>query len=345
MTAIKYNELKRRYELEGADKTVQHFQEALETGQVKPEDFNIRTLAEVTCGREWVETMDPKEASMSPLEVGNGFATFANLIGQIITSKIREAYLQECFVVSKLVDTIPTEPCPETPDEIETPSTTLRGFITPVTRETIFFDRTHLILQRAAEVGEVLGLHKEKQLIDLLIGQTNNYEWKGTTYDTYQTTTPWINAISGNELVDWTDINAAKELFADLLDPDTGEIVQANTVLVMPAYRHVAHRICNLLGNFRVIDSRLAYRRIIASGETATDAKKWWFIGNFKKAFTYVENWPITVVQPPAGSETELNRDIVLRFKASERGAAAMVNPRYIIRCTEVPRDESRTEQ
>ena len=55
-------------------------------------------------------------------------------------------------------------------DYIETPSTTKRGFIVPVTQEAIFFDRTHLILQRAAEVGEILGLNKEKRLLDLVIG-------------------------------------------------------------------------------------------------------------------------------------------------------------------------------
>ena len=72
-------------------------------------------------------------------------------------------------------------------DYIETPSTTKRGFIVPVTKEAIFFDRTHLVLSRAAEVGEMLGLNKEKRLIDLVIGVTNNYKWKGTTYNTYQT--------------------------------------------------------------------------------------------------------------------------------------------------------------
>ena len=61
-------------------------------------------------------------------------------------------------------------------DYIETPSTTKHGFIVPVTREAIFFDRTHLILQRAAEVGEVLGLNKEKRLLDLVIGAANNYK-------------------------------------------------------------------------------------------------------------------------------------------------------------------------
>ena len=58
----------------------------------------------------------------------------------------------------------------------------------PVTREAIFFDRTHLVLQRAAEVGEVLGLNKEKRLLDLVIGATNNYKWKGTAYNTYYAT-------------------------------------------------------------------------------------------------------------------------------------------------------------
>ncbi len=71
-------------------------------------------------------------------------------------------------------------------DYIETPSTTKRGFIVPVTKEAIFFDRTHLVLSRAAEVGELLGLNKEKRLIDLVIGATNNYKWQGTSYNTYQ---------------------------------------------------------------------------------------------------------------------------------------------------------------
>jgi hypothetical protein len=238
-------------------------------------------------------------------------------------------------------------------DYIETPSTTKRGFIVPVTREAIFFDRTHLVLSRAAEVGEILGLNKEKRLLDLLIGVTNNYKWRGATYNTYQGSTPWANVKTSNALVDWTNVDAAEQLFADILDPNTGEPVlcKANTVLVMPAYRHAAHRVFNAaeisytasgaatattaanpLGNYRVVESRLAYRRVLASGVAAVDAKKWWFIGDFHKAFAYMENWPITVTQSPPGSEADFNQDIVVRFKASERGAAAVMNPRYVVK-------------
>lgn len=330
--------------------------------------------------------MDPRNAGGVLLSESEGVdvTAFMNVAGQVVYSKILDGYRNEAFVVSKLAKTIPTRldgelipgsgriedaateihpgmPYPNVgfgEDYIETPSTTKRGLIVPVTREAIFFDRTNLILSRAAEVGEILGLNKEKRLVDLLTGTTNNYKWNGTSYDTYYDSgdaQAWVNEIAGNELVDWTNVDTAEQLFADILDPNTGEpvLVNATTVLVMPAYRHAAHRVfkaaeisynptgnatstvaVNPLGNYTVAESRLAYRRIVAAGTAAADAKKWWFIGDFQKAFGYMENWPITVTQSPHGSEADFNQDIVARFKASERGAAAVLNPRYAVKCT-----------
>lgn len=384
--SLNYRELKRRYELDGADRTVEHLSESLREGHLQAEDFSIRDLAEslVPEGRQWVRMLDPRSGgSVNLMEAGEGvdISAFLNITGQVIYSKILESYNQEAFVVSKLVQHVPTrldgekipgvgriadsidEIAPGMPypnlgfgeDYVETPSTSKRGFIVPVTKEAIFFDRTHLILSRAAEVGEVLGLNKEKRLIDLAAGITNNYKSNGVNYDSYYTSGAWVNALTGNELVDWTNVDAAEQLFADMLDPHTGEpiLVRGTTVLVMPAYRHAAHRVFNAaditysgtgsettttaanpLGNYRVQESRLAYRRIVASGVTAEEAKKWWFVGDFRKAFAYMENWPITVTQAPVNSEADFNNDIVLRFKASERGAAAVLNPRYVVKCT-----------
>jgi hypothetical protein len=130
-------------------------------------------------------------------------------------------------------------------------------------------------------------------------------------------------------------------------------LVRANTGLVTPAYQHAAHRVFNApeityqasgaatvttaanpLAGYRIRVSRLMYRRIVAAGEAAADAKKWWFIGDFTKAFAYMENWPITVTQSPPGSEADFASDVVVRFKASERGAAAVLNPRYVVKNT-----------
>jgi hypothetical protein len=301
----------------------------------------------------------------------------------VVYSQILDSYEHEAFVLSKMVQAVPTrldgekipgigrisdkvtevEPGMPYPsvgfgeDYIETPSTTKRGLIVPVTREAIFFDRTHLVLSRAAEVGEVLGLNKEKRLADLVVGETNNYKWKGSSYNTYYAAADnqeWTNSISGNELVDWTDVDAAEQIFADILDPNTGEpvLLRSTNVLVMPAYRHAAHRVfnsdeltytsgstsevkvANPLGNYTVNESRIAYRRILASGQTAVNAKKWWFIGDFAKAFGYMQNWPITVTQSSSGSDADFNQDILVRFKASERGAAAVLNPRCVVKCT-----------
>lgn len=386
MTALNYRELKRRYDLDGARQTATHLSEALGDGSLSAEDFSIRDLAEalIPDGREWVRTLDPREeGGVSLLESGEGVdaSAFRTVTAQVIRSKILDAYHQEAFVASKMVETIPTRldgekipgvsrisdqvdevgagmPYPSLgfdEDYIETPSTTKRGFVVPVTREAIFFDRTNLILSRAAEVGEVLGLNKEKRILDLIVGVTNNYKRLGVEYDTYQTGGPWVNELAGNELVDWTSVDAAEQLFAEMLDPATGEpvLLRATTALVMPAYRHAAHRTFNAtevtyapsagesattaanpLGAYRVEESRLAYRRVVASGVPAEEAKKWWFLGDFRRAFAYMENWPITVTQAPLGSEAEFSQDIVLRFKASERGAAAVVNPRYVVKCT-----------
>ncbi|QDU86943.1 hypothetical protein Pla175_02970 [Pirellulimonas nuda] len=384
MPTLNYRELRRRYDLDGPQRTVGHLSESLEIGALRPEDFSLRDLAEalVPDGREWVRMLDPRQAGgVALLEDGVDVTAFQNVAGQVVRAKILEAYTQEAFVVSKLVETIPTrldgERIPgatrvaDTIDEvapgmpypslgfgeayIDTPSTTKRGFIVPVTREAVFFDRTNLVLARAAEVGEVLGLNKEKRLVDLVIGVTNNYVADGVAYDTYQSSGPWVNELSGNALVDWTQVDAAEQLLADILDPATGEpvLLRGTTVLVMPAYRLAAHRVFsaaeityqgsgaatitaapNPLGRYRVEESRLAYRRIVATGEPAADAKKWWFLGDFRRALAYMENWPVTVTQSPVGSEADFTHDIVLRFKASERGAAAVMNPRYIVRCT-----------
>lgn len=383
---IKTRELKRRFELDGPQRTVTHLTEALREKHLRPEQFSIRDLAEglVVDGHEWVRNLDPRNSGgVNVLEAGEAvdLTAFLNVASQVVYTKIMEAYTHEAFVLSKLVDTIPTRldgekipgiggltgqtdaihpgmPYPHLgfgEDYIETPSTTKRGFIVPVTKEAVFFDRTHLVLSRASEVGELLGLNKEKRLVDLAIGATNNYKWLGTTYNTYQAATPWVNVKTGNALADWTNVDAAEQLFADILDPTTGEpvLLQANTVLVMPAYRHAAQRVFNALevrfaaagsgtttlaanplAGYQVLESRLAYRRVVASGQAPDDAKKWWFLGDFKRAFAYMENWPITVTQSAANSEADFNQDIVVRFKASERGAAAVLNPRYVVKNT-----------
>jgi hypothetical protein len=383
MPAINAQEIRRRYELEGAAKTVAHLKEALDEGHLKSSDFSIRDLAEslIPDGREWVRSLNPN-GGFHVAEDAVDSTAFSNITGQVLYNRILEGFMSEAFVCSALVDTIPTKfngekipgvakladdaeivnegmPFPTRgfgEDYIETPATTKRGEIVAVTKEAIFFDRTHLIMGRAGEVGQALGINKEKRIADVVVGAVNPFSWKGTTYSTY-VSTPWDNTIT-DELVDWTDVDSAETMFADMLDPNTSEPILLSstgmTLLTTPAYdnrgrmilsatevrgedaaatRPVTQLNANPLRSkgYRHVSSRFAYRRIINSGVAAADAKKYWFLGDFKKAFAYMENWGITVVQAPKNSEAEFTSDIVLRFRASERGAAAVLNPRFVV--------------
>jgi len=109
MRAIKYRELRRMYELNGPRQTVQHLNEALGEGHLRPEDFSIRDLAEATLGTQRVPALDPRHGEYV-LEAGDGVdvTAFSNIAGQVVQAKVLEAYRQEAFVLSRLVDTIPT---------------------------------------------------------------------------------------------------------------------------------------------------------------------------------------------------------------------------------------------
>ena len=387
MPTIQYRELKRRYELDGPDQTVRHLSEALAKHEIKPEDFSLRDLAEtmVPGGRQWVDLMSPRYEGDSVTESSEGVdvTAFMNLTGRLIYHKILEAYRNESFILSKLVTTIPTQldgeripgaapvrddvteirpgmPYPHLgfgEDYIDTPSTTKRGLIVPVTREAIFFDRTHLVLSRAAEVGEILALNKEKRIADMILGLSTLYKWRGTSYSTYYTGSgandPWTNVLASNELTSDAAVDAAENLFANMVDPNTDEavLIEPDTVLVMPAKRHTANEIfstqnlivsdgslrsvANPFDHYRVVSSRIAWRRLLATNPSSeTTLAQYWFMGNFAKAFAYMENWPITVTHSASGSEADFNQDIVVRYKASERGTPAVLNPRYVVKCT-----------
>ncbi len=195
MRAIKYKELKHLCESMGTVKAEKHLTEALDEGQLKPSDFSIREWAMATLGHEFVELCNPgngpNDNVTKVMESGDGVdvTAFRNITGQIVFSQIMQSFEAASAVASALVPSVPTkldgekipgvtwvnddttgvdidEVHPGMPyprggveeDYIETPPTKKYGRIVPVTKEAIFFDRTALVLARAAEVGEWLGI-------------------------------------------------------------------------------------------------------------------------------------------------------------------------------------------
>ena len=243
---------------------------------------------------------------------------------------------------------------------ITTPRKVKRGCICAVTKEAIFFDLTGQMLSNANKMGYTLGLNREIRVADLILGVTNNYNWLGNALNTYYDATTsataaaatglniWIN-IHRNPLVDWTDVDHAEQLFARMRDPFTNMpiIITGKTLLVMPQLRHSTRMIINStevrrdntnqrtlaanpLDPYPIVASEFLYMRALAAGWT-TPENCWW-LGDFKRAFSLIQNWDITTSQAPSNSEAEFNQDIVARFKASVREVEAVMEPRAVVR-------------
>ncbi len=366
--------------------------QALERGEMRPADFSMREVFTnfVEDGHEIVSSWSPRHGGGSTgvqlLENAVNTGAFANITGQIVYTTVIETFNDPVFIAPQLARTNPTEfdgekipgvaqigdeaetigegqpyPMAGVGEEwIETPATTKRGFIVPVTKEAIFFDRTSLVLQRARDVSKWLAVNKEKRVIDAALGITSSYRRNGAaavaSYGDNSGAHDWDNLAASNALQDWTDIENALLLFDDLTDPNTGEpiLVHPNTLVVPTALSFTAQRIvgatelrevtntntttisANPLSGQRTGGSNGAPFTVLSNQyvKSRTGSATTWFIGDFMEAFAYMENWPITAVDAPPNSEMEFTHDIVFRSKVSERGVPAAIEPRKAVKAT-----------
>ena len=363
--------------------------EGLRKKEIRFGDFSIRKLFEnfVPDGREIVGIYAPGENGSTELrETASVVASsqFAKISGQILYNAVMEAYEQEAFVFTGIIPVVNTQfngeripgisgigdeamivdegqPYPKagvSQTYIDTPTTTKRGLIVEVTKEAIFFDRTGVLEDRCRRVGEALGLNKEKRAIDCVIDETvtdHRYRYRDTTIATYgdnSGTHTWDNLAASNALVDWKNIDAAEQLFSQMLDPETGEpillnpshlictrqllytarrVINATEITVAtPGYATTGNPTETKTGNPITNYTIVSTNQLAARMNTDTS----WYLGDPRRAFRYMQNWPLTVVQAPANNEAEFTQDVVMRFKASERGAFATIEPRAMVKCT-----------
>lgn len=372
------------------DKTPQRFfdeiGEALAKKELKSEDFSIKELFEefVPDGRQIVDTWKPRNKELHGVRLKESAvetSAFSNITGQIFYNELMEAFNQPGLIGDQLIETVPTnlsgekiagvsllsddietigegQPYPRagvSEDWIETPATTKRGFIVPVTKEAIYFDNTNLVLTRCRDTVRTMAYNKEKRILDAVLGVTTLYNRKGrgltATYGDNSGNHDWDNLAASNALQDYTDIENALLLFDGMTDPNTGEpiLLSPNLQVVVPTalkptlgriLAAVEFRSVTNTSNTTIGGNPLAYMMAsfnpvsspYVKARTSSDST--WFIGDFKRGFKYMENWGPTSVEAPVNSYEEFNYDIVAQFKVSERGTTACVEPRYAVKCT-----------
>jgi hypothetical protein len=65
-------------------------------------------------------------------------------------------------------------------------------------------------------------------------------------------------------------------------------------------------------------------------GQTATNAADYWHIGDPKTAFRYRTLFPLSVRAKGPNSDDDFDRDVVMQFRADERGGAYIRAPWYV---------------
>jgi hypothetical protein len=311
---------------------------------------------------------------------------FQNISGQIVYSAVLDQYESEDFAFTKLIPETPTQflegekiagitqigdetgvrkegdPYPLMgvgEDWIFTPAIQDIGGIVPVTWEAVFSDRTGQLLEQCGKVGYWRGVRREKQAIDCCVDENvtrHRYNWRGTVIASYDDNTgshTWDNLAASNAIVDWTDIDAAEQVFNGLTDPYTGEpiMIEPRHITVTKSLEQIARRIVSAteislnaggyaasgnvyrttgnnpyLNKYDVVTSRLLASRM------ATDTT--WFLADWSKYAKYMVAEKMNVVQAPTNNQDEFHRRIVQQYRVNERGAYVVVQPRAAVKCT-----------
>jgi hypothetical protein len=235
----------------------------LESVQLRPEAFSLRTLASAVFGDDQIESQLCRpaptfnELQADVLEAGNDIvpSQFSNItaynetVAGLLEAKILEAYNRPEFLADQLTTNIPSNKRQEkfigistpgddaqerTPGQthpraqlveryVTTPITKNRANAIDVTREAVMFDLTRQLLEHAELVARTLALRKEYLVWDVVLGITNNYTYDGTTYYTYVASSGSWVNVANNDLVDYTSIDLAYILASRMVDQETGQ--------------------------------------------------------------------------------------------------------------------------
>lgn len=324
--------------------------------------------------------------------IGVDPSAFTNITGQILVNKVGEGYNNPAFIGSELVEEIqepsvaailgellvpsissvidlpsgniaPGQNYPLTrvkEDYYRLPSIAKHGQILPITIEAIVMDRTGGQLQDAAyTLGQMQGLRKEEEILSVVLGLRNNYNWLGTDYNTYLTSGGWINKKTGVTITAGTftgyNVWEQQQLFTRILNPFTNKPIFIDIskmkILCMPTAVYAMQTAVNavsirtgqistnpaiqqqgpnpLITVQGILQSPYAFQLLIDSGVSATNAANYWNLGIFPQAFAYRTWIPVQMEWAPPGNPADFYQDIVYQVKCHEAGVAGVKNARF----------------
>lgn len=260
-------------EANGATAVSEKFIESLQKGDLKPNDFSIKQLAEGFLGEDVVNAWQYSRGGLQTLEEAGEAVSirgFSNTLGGIIMASMESGYRRPGLIGEALVSVVDTPnrfdrigmpsefdtldfnvnegaeipTASFTERYIDTPDTTKKAMAVAVTREMVIADRGGQLMEQAATVGEYIAQLREQKILRGVLGIDNTYKENGNSLNTYLTSGAWINQAS-NELLDHSNIEAALVALANIDAPSGGLplIGMPDTIVVPTAKALTANRL------------------------------------------------------------------------------------------------------
>ncbi len=378
-----------------ADKAAVGLDAAIRAREMRPTEFDELGKLFVECFgyHEYVACKEGKQLAhdvfkrFSEDDAGVTTAAFQNISGQIVYAALLEGYENEEYVFAKMIpEKKPTilggekiagitdlgdvsalrkegdayQEAGVGEDWIYSPPVLDYGRIVSLTWESIFEDRTGMLVDQCSKVGDWIGYGEEVQAIDAFIDENvtaHRYNWRSAgqiaTYGDNSGSHSWDNLAASNTLVDWTNINAAEQVFNGLTNPYTGTPINISPthIVVTKQLEQTANRIIHAteirvatpgyavsgnptqtnqanpyLKKYEVLSSKLLAARL------GTDTS--WFLANPKKLMKRMVAEPLTQVEAPSGTQLEFERRVVRRFRATKRYCHFVEQPRAAVKST-----------
>lgn len=374
---------------EGAALASNVLREGIKSGKISRDDISLKEMAVSLIGDDWESHLRGYTGRLREAVDAIDASGFSAITGQLLVDEVKEKYKLATMVTDKMFRTIKvtngnlgTQIIPYLTDTVDDPGIVSQGQIYPATQfqgqyitlpapekfgricrvtfEMIYSDLTKQVMDSAASVGKRVGLWVEKKRLRVALGLVNPFNWNGTSYNTYQTST-WNNSLTDFTLTNWTSINRIEQLFANMLDPILNEPIDIGEkmgLLVMPTLKYTAKRIISatevrsgnitsgagdqlvsdnpLDGDYTLMSSKHARRtlRTFGSGTFSSDpiADSLVLAGDFQRAFGWREVFPAQVVQAPPQAPAEFEQDVVTQVKANVFGVACVLEPRCVVR-------------
>jgi len=296
---------------------------------------------------------------------------FSDIIGVLLAQKVIEGYTLVPSIGDQLVSVLPSrrkderyagfkateqpkevlEGMPyeesELQDKYATSEANKYGRLLNVTEEAILFDQTGQLLMRASGIGEKTRYHRENLIIEGVTDANNTvFSPQGAAEALYRVAagvnSTIINRLAGNALVDWTDIDNARQLFAAMTD-DQGDLIisMPNQLLVPFALDATARRITNATevrttsgATITTIGGNpITGLTVLSSPLVDNQSSSTWYLGNFSREFVWQEIWPLQVTRQRLPNLATV-QDVIVTYKTRYFGGIAALDDVYAVQNT-----------